>query len=157
VAAASKSAYTPPIIRNAKAGRDYHLGDRFEAGIVLTGTEVKSIRHGKAQLADAFGRIEKSEMYLYNLHISEYAFGNINNHMPKRPRKLLLKRREIDKIRLKIEAGGMALVPVRVYFKSALVKVELALGVGKKQHDKREDLKKRVELREADREMRHRR
>jgi SsrA-binding protein len=96
-------------------------------------------------------------MYLYNLHISEYAFGNINNHMPKRPRKLLLKRREIDKIRLKIEAGGMALVPVRVYFKGALVKVELALGVGKKQHDKREDLKKRVELREADREMRHRR
>jgi SsrA-binding protein len=146
-----------PDLRNAKAGRDYELGERFEAGIVLTGTEVKSIRAGKAQLADAFGRIEKGEAFLHNLHIAEYEFGSINNHLPKRPRKLLLKAREIKRIQYELEAGGKALVPVRVYFKQALVKVELALGAGKKLFDKREDLKKRAEMREVERAMSARR
>jgi SsrA-binding protein len=146
-----------PDIRNAKAGRDYDLGERYEAGIVLTGTEVKSIRAGKAQLADAFGRIERGEVFLHNLHIAEYAFGNINNHLPKRPRKLLLKAREIRKIEQAVNAGGKALVPVRLYFKQALVKVELALGTGKKLFDKREDLKQRAMDRDTDRELARRR
>lgn len=144
-------------IRNAKAGRDYQLGERYEAGIVLTGTEVKSIRAGKAQLADAFGRCEKGEVFLHNLHIAEYEFGNINNHTPKRPRKLLLKQREIRKIQHEMEAGGQALVPVRMYFKAALVKVELALGTGKKLYDKRHDLQKRDQMREVERELNRRR
>lgn len=142
-----------PQIRNAKAGRDFHLGERFEAGIVLAGTEVKSIRAGKAQLADAFGRWEKGEVFLYNLHIAEYTFGNINNHVPKRARKLLLNRREIRKIQLETEAGGKVLVPVRLYFKGALVKVELALGAGKKLFDKREDVRRRDQMRDIERAM----
>lgn len=156
MAASKKGQRQLPDIRNAKAGRDYDLGERFEAGIVLRGTEVKSIRAGKAQLADAFGRIEKGEAFLYNLHIAEYAFGNLNNHAPKRPRKLLLKAREIRKIQTEIEAGGRALVPVRIYFKGALIKVELALGTGKKLYDKRQDLKKREEMREVARALRSR-
>lgn len=157
MAASGKSGKPLPDIRNAKAGRDYALGERYEAGIVLRGTEVKSIRAGKAQLADAFGRIEKGEVFLYNLHISEYEFGNINNHVPKRARKLLLKEREIRKIKEAIEAGGKALVPVRLYFKQALVKVELAIGTGKREFDKREDLKKRDSDREVARVMNARR
>lgn len=145
-----------PEIRNAKARRDYELGERFEAGIVLSGTEVKSIRAGRAQLADAFGRIERGEAFLYNLHIAEYAFGNINNHPPKRPRKLLLKAREIRKIQQELEAGGRALVPLRLYFKGSLIKVELALGTGKKLYDKREDLKKRAQQREIERALQRR-
>lgn len=157
MAAQGKSGKPLPDIRNAKAGRDFALGERYEAGIVLRGTEVKSIRAGKAQLADAFGRIEKGEVFLYNLHISEYEFGNINNHLPKRARKLLLKQREIRKIKEAIEAGGKALVPVRLYFKQALVKVELAIGTGKKEFDKRDDLKKRESDREVARVMNARR
>jgi len=157
VAAQAKSSKPLPDLRNAKAGRDFSLGERYEAGLVLRGTEVKSIRAGKAQLADAFGRIEKGEAYLYNLHIAEYEFGNLNNHLPKRARKLLLKRREIEKIREAIEAGGKALVPVRIYFKGALVKVELAIGTGKKDYDKREDLKKRDSMREVERVLAARR
>jgi SsrA-binding protein len=156
VAAQGKSSRPLPEIRNAKAARDYALGERFEAGIVLTGTEVKSIRAGRAQMADAFGRCEKGEAFLYNLHISEYEFGNINNHVPKRARKLLLKLREIRKIQQELDAGGKALVPVRLYFKGSLVKVELALGTGKQLYDKREDLRKRAEMREVERAMRRR-
>lgn len=156
MAAQGKSARPLPQIRNAKAGRDFHLGERFEAGIVLTGTEVKSIRAGLAQMADAFGRCDKGEVFLHNLHIAEYAFGNINNHLPKRPRKLLLKAREIRRIQQEIETAGKSLVPVRLYFKEALVKVELALGTGKKLFDKREDLRKRAEEREIERAMRGR-
>lgn len=157
MAAQGKSGKPLPDIRNAKAGRDYALGERYEAGIVLRGTEVKSVRAGKVQMADAFGRIERGEAFLYNLHIAEYEFGNINNHTPKRARKLLLKEREITKIREAIEAGGKALVPVRLYFKGALVKVELAIGTGKKDYDKREDLKKRDTDREIARVMNARR
>lgn len=154
MAAKASNKHRLPDLRNAKARRDYDLGERFEAGIVLAGTEVKSIRAGQAQLADAFGRIEKGEAFLHNLHISEYGFGNVNNHPPKRVRKLLLKAKEIRKIQYELEAGGRTLVPVRIYFKGALIKVELALGTGKKLYDKRQDMRKRDEMREVERAMR---
>jgi SsrA-binding protein len=144
-------------IRNSKALRDYSIDERFEAGIQLRGTEVKSIRAGKAQINDAFARVEKGEVWLYNAHIEQYAFGNIHNHDAKRIRKLLLHRRHIEKIRMALEAGGRALVPLRMYFKEALVKVEVALATGKKQFDRRDDLKKRVQLREMDQAMKQRR
>ena len=145
-------------IRNAKAGRDYFVDERFEAGIQLRGTEVKSIRAGKAQITDAFGRIEKGEVWLYNAHIEQYAFGNIHNHDAKRIRKLLLHRRHIEKIKAALDTGGSrALVPLRMYFKEALVKVEVALCTGKKLHDRREDLKSRVVAREVDQALKARR
>ena len=145
-------------IRNAKALRDYSIDERFEAGIQLRGTEVKSIRAGKAQITDAFARVEKGELWLHNAHIEQYAFGNIHNHDAKRIRKLLLHRRHIDKIRVALETGGgRAVVPLRMYFKDALVKVEVALATGKKMFDRREDLKKRVQLREVDQALKQRR
>src|SRR3954463_15977035 len=136
-------------IRNSKALRDYSVDERFEAGIQLRGTEVKSIRGGRAQINDAFARAEKGELWLHNAHIEQYAFGNIHNHDAKRVRKLLLHRRHIEKIQHALEAGGRALVPLRMYFKDALVKVEVALGTGKKLFDRRDDLKKKVQLREV--------
>jgi SsrA-binding protein len=144
-------------IRNAKALRDYSVDERFEAGIQLRGTEVKSIRAGKAQISDAFARVEKGEVWLHSAHIEQYAFGNIHNHDAKRIRKLLLHRRHIEKIRMALEAGGRALVPLRMYFKGALVKVEVGLATGKKQFDRRDDLKKRAEMREVDQAMKERR
>lgn len=144
-------------IRNSKALRDYSVDERFEAGIQLRGTEVKAIRGGKAQINDAFARVEKGEVWLYNAHIEQYAFGNINNHDAKRIRKLLLHRRHIEKIRVALETGGRALVPLRMYFKEALVKVEVALATGKKLYDRRDDLKKRVQLREVDQAIKERR
>src|SRR3954464_7246119 len=145
-------------IRNSKALRDYFIDERFEAGIQLRGTEVKSIRGGKAQISDAFARVEKGEVWLYNAHIEQYAFGNIHNHDAKRIRKLLLHRRHIEKIRGVLEAGGgRALIPLRMYFKEALVKVEVALATGKKLFDRRDDLKKKAELREVDQAMKLRR
>ena len=145
-------------IRNSKALRDYFVDERFEAGIQLRGTEVKSIRAGKAQINDAFARVEKGEIWLHSAHIEQYAFGNIHNHDAKRIRKLLLHRRHIDKIRQALEAGGgRALVPLRMYFKEALVKVEVGLCTGKKLFDRRDDLKKKAEMREVDQAMKHRR
>lgn len=144
-------------IRNSKALRDYTVDERFEAGIQLRGTEVKAIRAGKAQISDAFGRIEKGEAWLYSTHIEQYAFGNINNHDAKRIRKLLLHRRHLDKIEQALKAGGRALIPLRMYFKEALVKVEVALCTGKKLFDRRDDLKTRVEMREVAQAMKQRR
>lgn len=140
-------------IRNAKVHRDYTVEDKYEAGIVLTGTEVKSIRAGKVQLSDSFCRFSKGEFFIYGLHIDEYAFGNINNHIPRRERKLLLKKSEIRKIERAIEAGGKAAIPTRMYFKEALIKVEIGLCVGKKLFDKREELKKKAQMRDIDRVM----
>jgi SsrA-binding protein len=140
-------------IRNAKAARDFFIDERFEAGIQLRGTEVKSIRAGRAQINDAFGRMEKGELWLHNAHIEQYAFGNIYNHDAKRTRKLLLHAHQLRKIQQALDAGGRALVPIRMYFKEALVKVEVALCTGKKLFDKRETLKKKVEVREVDRAM----
>jgi SsrA-binding protein len=144
-------------IRNSKALRDYFVDEKFEAGIALKGTEVKSIRAGKAQINDAFGRFEKGELWLHNAHIEEYAFGNIYNHDSRRTRKLLLHRHQIRKIGQALQVGGRALVPLRMYFKDALVKVEIALCSGKKLYDKREDLKRKVSDREIEKAMKYRR
>src|SRR5476649_2938630 len=157
MAAQKKDAKRYTEIRNSKALRDYFVDERFEAGIQLRGTEVKSIRGGRAQINDAFGRVEKGELWLHGAHIEQYAFGNIHNHDAKRIRKLLLHRRHIEKIQHALEAGGRALVPLRMYFKGALVKVEVALGSGKKLFDKREDLKKKAEMREVDKALKFRR
>lgn len=142
-------------IRNTKVHHNYFVTETYEAGIVLRGTEVKSVRLGKAQIAESFARIEKGEVFLYNAHISEYAFGNLNNHNPVRPRKLLLNRREIHKILGSIESGGKTLIPTRMYLKHGLVKVELGVCTGKKLHDKRETLKRKIDMREAERAMKH--
>lgn len=117
---------------------------------------MKSIRAGKAQISDAFGRVEKGELWLHNAHIEQYAFGNIYNHDAKRVRKLLLHRHQLRKIAEALDAGGRALVPLRMYFKDALVKVEVAIATGKKLFDKREDLKKKVQMREVEKELRRR-
>ncbi|RRJ95460.1 SsrA-binding protein SmpB [Opitutaceae bacterium TAV4] len=130
-------------VRNAKALRDYTVEERFEAGIQLKGTEVKSIRAGRAQISDAFGRFEKGELWLYNAHIEEYSFGNIYNHDARRIRKLLLHKHQMRKIAQAMQVGARALIPLRMYFKDSLVKIEVALGVGKKLYDKRADLRKR--------------
>lgn len=144
-------------VRNAKALRDYTVEERFEAGIALKGTEVKSIRAGRAQINDAFGRMDKGELWMMNAHIELYAFGNTNNHDAKRSRKLLLHRHQLRKIAQALEAGGRALVPLRMYFKDALVKVEVALATGKKLHDKRDTLKRKVIEREVDKVLKSRR
>jgi len=144
---------SPSDIKSSKALRDYTIEERFEAGVVLTGTEVKSIRAGKAQLSDGFCRFHKGELFIYALHIDEYAFGNYNNHIPRRERKLLLKRSELRKIKKALESGGKSVVPLRIYFKEALIKIEIGIGTGKKLFDKRDDLKKKAVLRDMDRSM----
>lgn len=156
MSAKKKDAPRHSEIRNAKAARDYEIGDRFEAGVQLKGTEVKSVRSGRAQISDGFCRIEKGEIWMYAAHIEPYEYGNIANHAAKRPRKLLLHRRDIRKIEVALTTGGKALIPLRMYFKGSLVKVEVGLGTGKKLFDKRDDLKKKVQMREADRSIRTR-
>ncbi len=140
-------------IRNRKVRHKFFVGQAYEAGIILTGTEVKSIRSGKAQIGDAFVRVESGKVTLYHAHIPEYIFGNANNHAPYRPRQLLLHKKEIREIEVAMQSGGKALIPTRMYFKKALIKVEIALCTGKKMHDKREDLKKKDALLEARRAM----
>ena len=144
-----------PVLYNSKAGHKYALGDKYEAGLVLSGTEVKSIRGGNAQLSESFAKFIKDELFLCNAHIAEYQFGGEENHPPQRPRKLLLKRRELTKLKIEVEAAGKTIVPLRIYFKNALIKCELAVGTGKNQRDKREDLKKRVAQREADQALKN--
>jgi SsrA-binding protein len=137
------------LVTNHKARRDYHILETFEAGIVLHGTEVKSLRAGKGQIADAFARVEQDEVWLYNAHIDEYAQGNRQNHQPKAPRKLLLHRTEIRKLFGLASVKGHTLVPLAFYWKNGKVKVALGVGKGKQEFDQREDLKKR----DSDREM----
>ena len=137
------------IVTNPKARRDYHVLEVFEAGIVLKVTEVKALRAGKGQISDAFARVEKDEVFLYNAHIDEYSHGNLQNHVPKAPRKLLLHKAEIRKLIGESALRGNALIPLALYWKNGRVKVSLALGKGKAQFDKREDIKKR----DADREL----
>lgn len=137
------------IVTNHKARRDYHILETFETGIVLKGTEVKSLRAGKGQIADAFARVDHDEVWLHNAHIDEYSHGNIQNHAPKAPRKLLLNRAEIRKLFELASVKGNALIPLSFYWKNGRVKVALGVGKGKAQFDKREDLKRR----DADREM----
>ena len=152
MAAKKKDAARFTEIRNAKALRDYFVDERFEAGVQLRGTEVKSIRAGRAQISDSFGRI-----LMMNAHIEQYAFGNIYNHEAKRTRKLLLHKHQLRKIAQALDAGGRALIPLRMYFKEALVKVEVGLCTGKQIHDKRDTLKQKVEEREVSQAMKLRR
>jgi len=137
------------IVNNPKARRDYHILETFEAGIVLHGTEVKSLRAGKGQIADAFARVEKNEVWLYNAHIDEYSHGNDQNHVPKAPRKLLLNKAEIRKLFEYASVKGNALIPLSLYWKESRVKVALGVGKGKAEFDKRDTIKER----ESDREM----
>ena len=137
------------ILTNPKARRDYHILETYEAGIALHGTEVKSVRAGKGQISDAFARVENQEVWLYNVHIDAYSHGNIQNHQPKAPRKLLLHKSEIRKLFDLASVKGNALVPLSFYWKNGKVKVALGVGKGKVQYDKRQDLKKR----DADREL----
>ena len=141
------------ICRNRRAFHEYHVSDRLECGIVLTGTEVKSLREGSASLEDAFAKVEDGEVWLLGSDIPEYAMGNRMNHKPKRPRKLLLHRREIAKFAGKASERGFTLVPLRLYFKQGLAKVELAVARGKQLHDKRQDKKKAEAQREIRRAM----
>ena len=154
-AAKKQERYTE--VRNPKALRDYSFEERFEAGIALRGSEVKSIRAGRAQLADAFARIERGEAWLYGLHIEEYEYSGYVKCDPRRARKLLLHRAQLRKIEQELETTGKALVALRLYFKEALVKVEIGLATGKKQFDKRADIKNREIDREIARVMRSRR
>ena len=147
---------TVPIARNKRARHDYHILETWEAGLVLTGTEVKSLREGKAQLADAYGIVKDGEVYLLNLHISPYKQASYNNHEPTRTRKLLLHRRQIRRLIGAVERQGLTLVPLDLYFKHGVAKVTLALGKGKKLHDKRETARQRDAEREMAREGRGR-
>jgi SsrA-binding protein len=141
--------FVADILSNPKARRDYHILDTFEAGIVLHGTEVKALRAGRGQISDAFARVEHDEVYLHNAHIDEYSHGNLQNHQPKAPRKLLLHRSEIRKLFGLAAVKGNALVPLAFYWKNGKVKVALGVGKGKAEYDKRDDLRER----EADREL----
>lgn len=126
---------------NRSAGHNYHLLDRYEAGMVLTGTEVKAAKDGKIQLKESYADVQDNEAWLMNAHISEYSHGNIMNHPPVRKRKLLLHRSEIEKLRVEIREKGLSLVPTRLYLKGGRIKIEIAVGKGKKFHDKREATK----------------
>ncbi len=138
------------ITDNRKARHDYSIEERFEAGIVLTGTEVKSCRNGKANLNEAYAAVRDGEVWLMQCHINPYEFGNRENHDPVRPRKLLLNRSEIEKLDAKVAREGRTLVPLRMYFKHGLAKVELAVARGRKSYDKRHAIAER----DADRRMR---
>jgi SsrA-binding protein len=141
-------------IKNKKAWHDYEILDKFVAGIQLTGTEIKSIRSGKASLVDAYCYFNQSELYVKGMHISEYDFGNIYNHFPKRDRKLLLTQRELRKLEKKIRERGLTIVALKIFIAdSGYAKLEIALAKGKKEFDKREDLKKKDAKRQLDRVM----
>ena len=145
------------IASNRRARHEYTIEDTVEAGLVLTGTEVKSLRAGRATLTDGFGQISDSEAWLHGVHIPQYTQGTWTNHEPRRTRKLLLHRREIDKLASSIRERGLTLVPLSLYFKNGRVKIELGVGRGKRTYDKRHDLAKRDAAREVERELRRRR
>lgn len=141
------------IANNKKAYHDYFILETYEAGIALSGTEVKSLRMGKCSIKESFIRVESGEMYIYGMHISPYEKGNIFNKDPLRVRKLLLHKAEINKMLGKTKEKGMAIVPLKVYFKGSLVKVEIGLAKGKKLYDKRQDIAKKDQKREAERDF----
>ncbi|MDX2025955.1 MAG: SsrA-binding protein SmpB [Actinomycetota bacterium] len=144
------------VATNRKARHDYSIEDTYEAGLVLSGTEVKSLRMGRASLVDGYGFIDRGEAWLDAVHIPEYSQGTWTNHPPRRKRKMLLHKREIIKISQKVKEGGYTLVPLRIYFLDGRAKVELAVAKGKKEYDKRHALRERQDKREADRAMRTR-
>jgi SsrA-binding protein len=141
------------IAQNRRARRDYFIVDEFEAGLVLKGTEVKSLRQGRANLKDSYARIKDGEVFVYQMHIAPYPFAYYDNHDPLRPRKLLLHKHEIKRLYGKVNEKGHSLIPLRLYFKSGKVKIALALVKGKRKYDKREAIKRRDEQRDLDREM----
>ena len=145
------------VAQNRKARHDYHIEDTFEAGLVLTGTEVKSLRAGRASLVDGYGEVRDGEVWLRNVHIPEYDQGTWTNHEPRRPRKLLMHKGEISRLIGKTQERGLTLVPLSLYFKDGYAKVELALARGKKTYDKRHALAERQAKREAGRAMSRRR
>jgi SsrA-binding protein len=145
------------IASNRRARHDYAIEDVIEAGLVLTGTEVKSLREGRASLADGFGQITDGEIWLHNVHIPEYVRGTWTNHEPRRTRKLLMHRKEIDKLAAATRERGLTLIPLSLYFSGGRVKIELALARGKRTYDKRHDLAERDAAREVDRALRRRR
>ncbi|GGK23681.1 SsrA-binding protein [Caldalkalibacillus thermarum] len=144
------------VAQNKKARHDYYIEDTYEAGIVLTGTEIKSIRAGKVNLKDSFARIKNGEVFLMNMHVSPYEQGNRFNHDPLRTRKLLLHKREINKLIGLTKEKGYALIPLKIYLKRGLAKIDLAVAKGKKLYDKREAMKKRDAQREIERAFRER-
>lgn len=141
------------IASNRKARHDYHVEDTYEAGVVLSGTEVKALRMGRCSLVDGFAMFSGDELYLENVHIPEYLNGTWNNHAPRRRRKLLLHRQELSKIAGKTRESGRTIVPLSMYFRDGRVKVEIALATGKKAYDKRHALRERQDRREAERAM----
>ena len=141
------------ICSNRKAFHNYHIDERYEAGLVLQGSEVKSLREGRANLADSYAGIQGEEIFLYNCHISPYSHGNIMNHDPLRTRKLLLHRNEIDNLTAKANIKGYTLIPLKIYFKDSFVKIEIGLAKGKRLFEKRESIKEREAKREIERAM----
>lgn len=141
------------VAQHRRARHDYHILDTYECGLVLTGTEVKSLRQGRASLVDGYAQVEDGEVWLHNVHIPEYAQGTWTNHSARRKRKLLLHRSEIDKLIGKTEATGVTLVPLQLYFVNGLAKLELALARGKREYDKRQALREKQDRREAERAM----
>lgn len=152
-----RDSVTKLVASNRRARHDYLIEDRFEAGIVLSGTEVKSLRQGRASLVDGYAHIDRGEAWLEGVHIPEYAEGTWNNHAPRRKRKLLLHREEIRKLALKSKEGGYTLVPLSLYFSGGRAKVEIALAKGKREYDKRHALRERQDRREAERAVASRR
>jgi SsrA-binding protein len=146
-----------PSLQNRKAFHDFFILESVEAGIALAGCEVKSIRNGKANLQDSFGRVEKNQIFLYGMHISPYEQGNRYNPDPTRARKLLLHRNEIEKLTARVQEKGLALVPVKLYFKKGKVKIQLAVGKGKNVSDKRDKLREKEANRDIDRALKNRR
>lgn len=145
------------VTENRKARHDYEILETFEAGMVLSGSEVKSLRAGKANLKDSFARVDRGEAFLLNAHVSHYSAASRFGHEPERTRKLLLHRAEIDKLAARIQERGLTVVPLKIYFKGGRAKVLLGVGRGKKSYDKRESIKQREMQREADRAVRVRR
>jgi SsrA-binding protein len=145
------------VAENRKARHDYIIEDKYEAGIVLAGTEVKSLRMGKANLKDSYARIKNGEVFVYQMHIGAYPFAYFDNHDPLRPRKLLLHNYEIKKLYGKVNEKGYSLIPLRLYFKAGKAKLSLALARGKQSHDKRETIRRRDQNRELERERKNNR
>jgi len=145
------------VAENRKARHEYNIEDKYEAGIVLAGTEVKSLRMGKANLKDSYARIKNGEVFIYQMHIGAYPFAYFDNHDPLRPRKLLLHDYEIKKLYGKVNEKGYSLIPLRLYFKAGKAKLSLALARGKQSHDKRETIRRRDQKRELDRERKNNR
>jgi SsrA-binding protein len=143
--------YIKIVAQNRRARRDYFIVDEYEAGLVLKGTEVKSLRQGLADLKDSYARIIKGEVFVYQLHISAYPFAYYDNHDPLRPRKLLLRKQEIKRLYGKVNEKGHTLVPLRIYFKNGKAKIVLALAKGKRKYDKRDAIRRRDEQRELER------